>query len=428
MIIYPIYAISNFLYVYTIMLFLSAFLGEMRLGRLSYMFYCAFYIVDYAIYRTAKEPIIFTISSIIMFYLLTFIHSKPNLKSISATFIISIIIGCSECIASGILALLNQIVNNLNYTYATSAAILCARLMFFLMTIIFNRILHRKQFYIHNPSIYITPVLSLILLLLLVLFSNTYAKPLTTTGNILLFVPAILLIAVNILVFYIWERQSKIYILQIHNDILNNTINMQQQQYKSENQIRTLFHKEKHDYKNLMIGLKSELESGNIDKAIAKIDEHIGALSKSPISNSGCYPLDSIINYKGELADSYGITIKTNFELEEELTVSGDDLCVLFGIALDNAIEYLSAHKELSQVIRITVNVSKGVLTFDISNSVAENINIKDNRIPSSKNSPEHGYGLESAKHILKKYGGELFLSCRQKVFHFGVSMCMEEV
>ena len=121
------------------------------------------------------------------------------------------------------------------------------------------------------------------------------------------------------------------------------------------------------------------------------------------------------------------ISIKTTYHIEDELTISADDLCILIGVALDNAIEYLSAHRKVAQSINIIANYTKNLLTLDISNHVADNICITDNSIPSTKGSSEHGYGLESAKLILKKYNGCLHLVCKNRLFHFGVSLCMEE-
>lgn len=429
MLIYISYAISEFLYVYSIAIFLSSYLGKSRLGKASAIFYGLFYIVDCLIYFTCDKPIVFSISSTIMFFLLSLLYSGPKLKNIGITFIITICIACSECLISGITSVLNQFMDDLNYTYVIVAALFSSRLMFFILAVIFNR-KYQKKYYIKQPvpnmGIYITPILSILLLHMMVLISNTYSRPLTTTGNILLIAPATLLISVNILVFYLADRQHNILQLQGHNDILKNAITIQQQQYKSEVQLRTRFHKEKHDYKNFLIGIKSELENGNTANALNKINEHIGILSDSPVSNSGCYALDSIVNYKSELASSFGIKIKTAYRIENELNMSADDLCILFGIALDNAIEYLAEHKDVPQIINVVVNYSRNILIVDISNHVCNDIKITDNSIASTKSSQEHGFGLESARFIIKKYNGNLHLNCRDKIFHFGVSICIE--
>lgn len=427
--IYISYAISEFLYIYAISIFLSSYLGKSRFGKASLIFFGIFYILDGIIYFLPDEPVIYFTSSIILYYLLSVVYAKPSFKNITVTLIMSICTACSQFAFAGIISVSNRLIGSLDHTYAVNAALIGSRLVFYFSALIFKRIYKKKHFSESaalNPAILTTPVLSMLVLHLTSVFSETRNHTYTTVRGIPLIITAAFLITVNILVFYLCHKQRCILLLKKHNDILKNAITVQQHQYQSENQRRNSFHREKHDYKNFLIGIKSALEKGNIDSAISKINEHIGTLSMPPISNTGCYALDSIINYKGQLANSCGITIKTSCRIEAELDMSADDLCILFGVALDNAIEYLSEHKQVMQTIKVIVNYSRNMLLADISNHVCENIVIKDNSIPSSKNSFRHGFGLESARFIIKKYNGNLHLNCRDRIFHFGVSICIE--
>ncbi len=417
------YLISNLIYIYSIYLFNYSFLGRKRAVTFPVIGYSVFYIIDCAIYFFFDNSIIFTISSTLLFFLLTLLHARVQVKSFLSTLIISVLIAASETLAVGFIAGLGYFTPELTETDATVATILISRFVFFLLVLFLIVIIRRKKdnaYHIHNVSIYIMPVFSIILMYFILVFSEIMN---TTVGNktyIVLFVPSFLLIGLNILTFYLYDRENTIYNLDKHNNSLNNTISLLQRQYYAEDEIRKRFQVEKHDYKNFLIALKSELVHNNVEHAIDKIDEHIGNISIKPAVSTGLYSLDSIVNYKSETALLYGINIKPKVKLTYMPDISSDDLCVLLGVGLDNAIEYLKEHTNLPQEIVFYVNVSNGLFTIDISNRVEEEPIIKNNLIKSTKNTPGHGFGIESAGLIIKKYNGELMLSCHDKKYHFG--------
>lgn len=416
------YIITNILYVYTIYISLNTFLGNPRSKVISCLSYLLFYITDILIYFNIKISIVFTISSIVMYFLLTLCYLQKIYKKIIFTLIISVIAMLSEALGAGLLSLSNILIP-VNPVYSLAYVMIFSRIFFYVVCYILINIYKRKTgryiSKIQLPAILLI-ISSIFIMYISFNFTSTIFEPTTAKANITLIIPSILVIALNISTFYTYEHKQHIYELEQHNNMLNNAIQIQQNQFMVEKKLREQFSKEKHDYKNYLISLQAELEQGKYDAVSASITKHIGLMSNKIYSDSGCYALDSIVNYKAEYAGEYGIDIKTKYRIEDELPIKSEDLCILFGVALDNAIEYLAAHRELKQEISLSANYAKGEFTFAISNPVAENIAIVNNTITSTKKTSGHGIGIDSASHIILKYDGSLQLSCKNKEFIFG--------
>ena len=139
-------------------------------------------------------------------------------------------------------------------------------------------------------------------------------------------------------------------------------------------------------------------------------------------SQSGWYPLDAVVNYKEISANKLGLRFRTEYFLESEPAVASEDICVMMGNALDNAMEYLAAHPSCTREIKIHVRHEKGILNIKVGNAVEEWIKVTDRRFcASSKQGEGHGFGLKSIDYVAGKYDGRLILSSREKYFECGM-------
>lgn len=416
------YIITNILFVYTVCITYVTFLGKPKKPLLTYSTFVLYYIADILIYFYVKIPIVFTFGSTIMCFLLTLSFSQKLGKKIVTALVISVTATASEAIGTGLVSLFSQSIT-INEAYCLAYVMIFSRILFFIVCYIFIQIYKKRKYHYNNRTVFpavLLMILSILILYIAFNFTSTIFEPFTAKANISILIPSVLVIALNIFTYYAYEHKQHIIELKERNNMLNTTIQIQQNQYLIEDKLREQFRKEKHNYKNFLVSIEAQLSMGQVDEAILSINNHIGLLSNKIYSNSGCYTLDSIVNYKAEFAHEQGIEIVTDYQIEDDIKIKSEDLCVLFGIALDNAIEYLSSHKDLEQKITIYTEYSKGVFTFIISNPVAEVIPIIDNSVASTKNDPAHGIGIESAKHILSKYDSTINLNCENYVFSIG--------
>lgn len=115
--------------------------------------------------------------------------------------------------------------------------------------------------------------------------------------------------------------------------------------------------------------------------------------------------------------------------MESEPEVASEDICVMLGNALDNAMEYLTIHVSCSREIHVRVRYEKGILSIRVINEVEEAISVAEKRFcKSSKTGEEHGYGLKSIDYVAEKYGGRLILTCDNRYFECGMLLYCDSI
>lgn len=103
--------------------------------------------------------------------------------------------------------------------------------------------------------------------------------------------------------------------------------------------------------------------------------------------------------------------------------LSPSDTYSLFGNALENAREAVSALDDDKKVISLTISKKGQFVSVDVSNYFDGKISLNDGCVVTKKqtNKEAHGYGLKSIKSIAEKYGGDVRISFADGVFNLGV-------
>lgn len=100
------------------------------------------------------------------------------------------------------------------------------------------------------------------------------------------------------------------------------------------------------------------------------------------------------------------------------------DLCIIFGNAIDNAIESCGKNTYDNKIISIKINQQKHLLSILITNPVHQQPIIKNNMIITSKSDTvNHGFGLYSIKQTVKKYDGDFDISCSSNLFSLKICL-----
>lgn len=161
----------------------------------------------------------------------------------------------------------------------------------------------------------------------------------------------------------------------------------------------------KHDFINYEIGLKAYLDNDDCDGA----KEYLNNLSKGITSvenmiETGNIAFDAIINTKKAIAESKGIDFSVQIQLPAQLNIAPEDICIIFGNAMDNAIEACEKIPTKHRKIELTTIYRDGQLFCKVFNSS----NSADNNMKTTKKDKEnHGLGLDNIRATLGKYGSE---------------------
>ena len=162
----------------------------------------------------------------------------------------------------------------------------------------------------------------------------------------------------------------------------------------------------RHDFKNKLIAINEYISSERYDDLKVYISQLTDKLdNKLRFVDTGNIIVDGIINNKLNYASMLGITVSTRMSIPTEMNIIEDDMVIILGNILDNAIE--ACQKVENGRIHITGNYDRSVINIDITNSYNGEINKSDDVFVTSKdNKEEHGLGLLSVKSTIEKYNG----------------------
>ena len=179
----------------------------------------------------------------------------------------------------------------------------------------------------------------------------------------------------------------------------------------------------RHDYKNHMLAVAYFLNEGKIKEAEAYLDtlKLTHTVSRKKF-NTGNLVADAILNIKNDLAEEF----ETHLEFEGRIPPAGIenyDLNTVFANLTDNALE--GARKVHGvRFVHIEAAVRNGFLSLSFVNPVDAPVEIRKNRIKTTKADPRsHGIGLKNVERTVKAYGGHLILSCTEDRFTADVMM-----
>ncbi|MDD4599523.1 hypothetical protein SDC9_03964 [bioreactor metagenome] len=137
---------------------------------------------------------------------------------------------------------------------------------------------------------------------------------------------------------------------------------------------------------------------------------------------------DALICHYLKVAKEQGVNINTNLHLPDDLGIDDQDLCVILGNCLENAIEACSKiPKNQLRYIDIKTTITKNHLVIKIANSFCGSAIRQGDSFVSSKNGDSHGMGLSSVKALTSKYHGYCSINCEQQVFKVAVSLKLPE-
>lgn len=246
------------------------------------------------------------------------------------------------------------------------------------------------------------------------------AIPKSVTFNIWYFVifilAAIVFLAV-ILPLLISNIISKNYYKKI-NSIEDEQLKTRSEYYEKLIENDSELRQFKHDHKNRMIALKSYLDNNDIEAArqyIKSSDEYINTLEGY---RTGSCILDALLDEKSAKAERSNTKIEFSGSIVQ-YSLEDVDLCIIFGNAIDNAIEACEKlQSDIPKIISVNIHQQKHVISVLISNPVAETPKIDNNMIATAKgDTVNHGFGLYSINRTVKKYNGSYELSCGEKLF-----------
>ena len=189
--------------------------------------------------------------------------------------------------------------------------------------------------------------------------------------------------------------------------------------YQDREEIYERQRKKMHDYKNQLYTIQTLLKTGKAEEALSfteKLTESV-AVDLSAI-NTNHPVVNAVLNQKYRSMQEKNIAVILKVGDLHEICLNEEEIVVLLSNLLDNAIR--ESEKVLKKtgkaVIHIKFECEEETMILAIRNPVTEKVEIVNDTVK-SKRGENHGIGLRNVKAVVKKYGGDMVLSCDDNEF-----------
>lgn len=230
----------------------------------------------------------------------------------------------------------------------------------------------------------------------------------------------IVLILSNIAVFYLIDRSYKEAEKDKQLTLVTGLLTAQVAQYEQLQTHNQEILKIRHDHKNFILGLVTELDNQNYDGIRTTLLSEYECLSQPSELDTKHSVIATVVKMKSAYAKTLGITIDFEYHELHKINISAIDIAIILGNALDNAIEAVERVEDTDKHINILAKVNHNVIVIIIKNPVAETVN-PERMISTKRGDGSFGYGVESMKRLAKKHDGEIIFTCENRVFETNI-------
>jgi signal transduction histidine kinase len=226
----------------------------------------------------------------------------------------------------------------------------------------------------------------------------------------------------NFLIIYLYDILSRFFSERIKSEKIKNEKQYYIRQAELLQLNETNLRQFRHDIKNKLLAIGQMLDKGNYLEAEDYTKQIIGKLEHIKMySQTGNVVFDSIVNYKLAEAENYDISVTADIIVPENLDISGDDLVIILGNLLDNAIEAAKDIK-IERKIWIKIRYEKECIIFCIRNTYEKKIREREGVLLTQKQDiQQHGIGLQSVDTVIEKYHGSKHICYDDKQFEIDI-------
>lgn len=174
-----------------------------------------------------------------------------------------------------------------------------------------------------------------------------------------------------------------------------------------------------HDYKKQLTTIQTLLLTNQVKDASKLLEELNGNMSVEMSAVNTNHPtVNAVLNQEIGRAKQKGISVMLKIDDLEEIRLREDEIVILLSNLLDNAVTACTEVVETGEkaVIHVKLVCEGGRFICAVKNPVMHQVPIANN-IVQIRSKPGHGLGLVNVSELVKKYDGEMVLSCDDKEF-----------
>ena len=207
--------------------------------------------------------------------------------------------------------------------------------------------------------------------------------------------------------------------LALEQGIKDSLLAKEQKHYEDLTANIEVMNRRAHDVKYQLLALeKGEIGTGS--EKMKQLKNSIYLYERSP--KTGNDALDNTICEKQVLCEDKHITLELRIDGKKLSFMKPEDIYVLFGNALDNAIECVVSYPPKERLIEVNTYSKGSLFKFHIQNPCHSERQFRNGLPKTSKeDSLLHGYGVQSMKEIVERYGGHITFENKENVFSVNI-------
>ncbi|MCM1161869.1 MAG: GHKL domain-containing protein [Roseburia sp.] len=359
------------------------------------------------------------ITCILLIFILTCCYRASMRKKIVVTLGIWGLLALGEMIIAGLIGVGSLgIMEKAENEQSIAQFLSC--ILFWIMAVIIQRLIIKKEMTKYSIKVVVLEIIvfSTLICELLILCIGT-KKNVAIESAILLSseVTVYLIIYLKDCLIELFDSREQTNLIEKEKEYYMREAALIQEKQDLERQFR-------HDWKNRIQVLQGIAEQENVRLLHDYVSEIENKVNEYQIySNTGNLLIDSIINSKLDNARKKEIEIEASVMLPANFFINKDDIIVILGNLLDNAIEAcerLNGFKTISFLMKY----EGGCILINIKNSFDEVIRTSEEDFATRKEDKElHGIGLKSVRNTIEKYNGILEILAEENLFSVDVMM-----
>lgn len=264
-------------------------------------------------------------------------------------------------------------------------------------------------------EVFIVPVGSIFILLALFIAG-------TLENTVWGFLSVTMIMLINIFTYYLYDKVKENGEKRIREEILTQQCAYYVRQDRENKEWWEQIIHFRHDMKQRYIIERTLLESRDYAALEKYYDENLEFLSKkNSISDTGNIYIDSVINYKADMAQRENIDVVADINVPKDVELNAEDFCICIGNLLDNAIEAVMEVQD-EKNIYVQLNADKSNLLINVRNKyqTARKKN-KGRYLTNKREERGHGLGMLIIRQIVEKYNGEIMIQDKDGIFDVGI-------
>lgn len=242
----------------------------------------------------------------------------------------------------------------------------------------------------------------------------------------------IILLSINVMMFNIFVKLSENLELKRKASIYEKEFTLLEQHMHERENLMKEFRVKRHDLKHQMLNLLMLLK----DQDYKKLEENIEKLAELDslnglfVVNTENSIIDAFVNSKYAFATERGIKFDAKLNIPAELPFAGEDISVILGNALDNALEACLRGEVDDPYVKLNMSYDQGNLVILVENTFDGFLKKerKTGWATRKNNSQQHGIGIQSIRNVIRKYHGYYHVDIAEKVYYLEMILYPQEV